>query len=150
MGGEPWFYVVPYQPDLAKVLSDLKQREFQAGRYNPAQPSPFLPAAAAVAPASRRHVNIEAAIRAAGPSGTRSILDMNRIAMDPDDLGYGVLTPVSDESLEERFGTTHPTREMVEEVSEFAGDVDRGHGAYVILYDEGQPAEILFAGCSYD
>ena len=38
MGGEPWFYFVPYQSDVNGVLHSLWRREFQAGRYNPATP----------------------------------------------------------------------------------------------------------------
>ncbi len=40
MGGEPYWYFVKYKPDLDSVLQELRDREFQAGRYNPA--TPFL------------------------------------------------------------------------------------------------------------
>ncbi len=46
--------------------------------------------------------------------------------------------------------TTQPTREMVEENMDFLEDVERGHGVYIILYQDGQPSEILFAGYSFD
>jgi len=35
MGGEPYWYFVPYQPDFQKALDELREREFRAGRYNP-------------------------------------------------------------------------------------------------------------------
>ena len=40
MGAEPYWYFVKYQPDVAAALEQLRQREFKAGRYNPA--TPFL------------------------------------------------------------------------------------------------------------
>jgi hypothetical protein len=36
MGAEPWFYFVDYQSDINQCLQELRQREFKAGRYNPA------------------------------------------------------------------------------------------------------------------
>jgi hypothetical protein len=40
MGGHPWWYLVPYEKDVAKSLEALRQREFKAGRYNPAEDFP--------------------------------------------------------------------------------------------------------------
>ena len=36
MGGHPYWYFVPYQENIQEALNALRQREFQAGRYNPA------------------------------------------------------------------------------------------------------------------
>src|SRR5262249_42058879 len=38
----PGFYIVPYQPNITQALNELKQREFNAGRYNPATPFSHL------------------------------------------------------------------------------------------------------------
>ena len=35
-GAEPWWYYVKYQEDVDLALQELRQREFVAGRYNPA------------------------------------------------------------------------------------------------------------------
>ena len=35
MGGHPCYYVVPYENDINHALQALRQREFEAGRYNP-------------------------------------------------------------------------------------------------------------------
>jgi len=40
MGGHPYFYSVPYDPDENAALQRLRQREFFAGRYNPVIPFP--------------------------------------------------------------------------------------------------------------
>jgi hypothetical protein len=36
MGGHAWFYFVDYEPDINAALRKLREREFRAGRYNPA------------------------------------------------------------------------------------------------------------------
>ncbi len=150
MGGEPWFYIVPYQPDISKALVELKQREFEAGRYNPVQWFPSCPPSPSTPSPGAQHATIEEAIEAAGASGTRSILDMHRVASDPAFPDYGVATPLPEDFLLERFGTTRPTREMVEDCLDILEGVDRGQGIYTVLYRDGQPTEILFGGLSYD
>jgi len=150
MGMEIWGYFVPYQPDIGKALSDLRWREFQAGRYNPVQPFPeFLPGPESPSPGAQ-HASIEEAVEASGADGTRSILDMNRIGKNPGDFGFGVVTPVSEEQLIEMFYTTQPTREMIESDMAFHGGLGGGQGVYVIVYRDGKPTEIFFTGLSYD
>jgi hypothetical protein len=39
---------------------------------------------------------------------------------------------------------------MVEQNMDFLDDIDRGHGVSIILYKDGKPDEIFFAGYSYD
>lgn len=48
------------------------------------------------------------------------------------------------------YGTEQPTRQMVEENMDFFNDLERGHGIYLAIYENGRPSEILFAGYSYD
>jgi hypothetical protein len=38
MGAHPYWYTVKYRPEVDAALEDLRQREFQAGRYNPVMP----------------------------------------------------------------------------------------------------------------
>jgi hypothetical protein len=52
--------------------------------------------------------------------------------------------------LQDLYGTTQPTRAMVEENLDFLEDVERGQGVFILLYDQGQPTEIFFAGYSFD
>jgi hypothetical protein len=64
--------------------------------------------------------------------------------------GYGAVTPLADDVLLRHYGTTRPTREMVEDFA-FAEDMgERGQGVYVVLYRDGRPDAILFAGYSFD
>jgi hypothetical protein len=124
MGSNPYFYFTPYRKDLQAALEDLllRQREFKAGRYDPAMqaadppsymfqfdfpPDDMSPAAGA------RHSSIEAAMNAGAESGTRSILDITRIADEPD---YSAACPLSSGDLMELLGTTQPTRDLIERV----------------------------------
>jgi hypothetical protein len=70
---------------------------------------------------------------------------IERIAAEPD---FGVATELPQERLEELYGTDKPTREMVAENMDFLEDVDRA--IYCVLFRDGKPSEIFFAGMSYD
>jgi hypothetical protein len=147
MGGEPWFYFVPYQADINGALQTLRRREFQAGRYNPATPFLEFPVDPGTRGPGAQHASIEEAISDADADGTRSILDMERISDEPD---YGAVTPMSDDDLVEMFGTTKPTREMIESNEELFEALERGQGVYIVAYRDGTPSEIFFAGYSFD
>ena len=144
MGGHPWFYFVPYQPDILGAMQALRRREFEAGRYNPAV---MFPMDAGVSSPGAQHASIEEALEASDADGTRSILDMERIGQSPD---YGVVVPLPAELLKELYDTAQPTRKMIEQNMEFLESIERGQGVYVIVYENGSPSEIFFAGYSYD
>jgi hypothetical protein len=152
MGAEPWSYFVPYREDIEGALEDLRQQEFEAGRYDkPSGPHP--------APSS-----IEEARRASDASGTRSILDMVGVAESPRppgftledafesgiDPGLGLVAPLAPEQLVELFGTERPTRAMIEVSGGYYELIDRGLGIYIVAYDGDTPSELFFAGYSFD
>jgi hypothetical protein len=61
----------------------------------------------------------------------------------------GAVAPFPDEVLRVLYGTTQPTREMIEQGAD-SEYLDRGQGIYIVVYRDGEPAEIYFAGLSYD
>jgi len=147
MGAHAYWYVVKYNPDVEAALRALREREFAAGRYNPAMPFihfPITPASPAPGP---QHDSIAEAIEDAAEDGTRSILDLDGIA---DERDFGVAARLGDEELLEYFGTTTPTRDTVERNDDFFEDIERGQGVYVVLYKDGKPDELFFAGYSFD
>lgn len=146
MGGHPWWYLVPYEKDVAKSLEALRQREFKAGRYNPAEDFPRFPVDLDHAPGCK-HSSIDEALDDADADGTRSILDVSRIG---DEADYDVVAPLDEDDLMEFFGTVQPTAEDVEDCDELFDSIERGQGVYVIVYEDDRPAQILFAGYSYD
>jgi hypothetical protein len=149
VGAHPWFYVVPYQPEIRKAMLELREREFQAGRYNPMVAFPDM--AGAVTPGAQ-HDSIDEAREAADADGTRSIVDMDDVGTepaDPDDPQFGVVSPIDPDLLLELFGTSQPTREMLD-TADFMEELERGTGVYIVTYEKGKPSEICFAGYSYD
>jgi hypothetical protein len=149
MGGEPYFYIVPYQNDVGAALQALRKREFEAGRYNPVMPFPsrHFPLGPRSPAPGRKHPSIEAALEASDADGTRSILDIESVSDTPD---FGRAVPLSDTTLIDLYGTARPARAQVEADMDFFEDIERGHAVYIVLYDGAAPSEILFAGYSYD
>ena len=78
---------------------------------------------------------------------SRSILDLDHVSDDPD---FCAAAPLPDDVLQDLYGTTQPTREMVEQNMDFLEDVERGQGVYIILYKDDQADEVFFAGYSFD
>jgi hypothetical protein len=147
MGGHPYFYWVPFQPDIQAALDELREREFRAGRYNPVMWFPEFPVGPSSPAPGPQHRTIREALAASDADGTRSILDLDHISLEPE---FFAVTPVSDEQMNDLFGTTRPTREMIESSEELFEDIDRGQGIFVVAYRDGAPDEIYFAGYSFD
>jgi hypothetical protein len=148
MGGHPWFYFVEYEPDVNAALQKLREREFQAGRYNPVVDFPEFPVTPQSPAPGAQHDSIEEAFEDADADGTRSILDMERVE---DSSDFNAVAPMSEEDLVAFFGTDKPTRRMIEDNDDLFEPLERGKGVYVIAYDDGgQPSEIFFAGYSFD
>jgi len=147
MGGHPWFYFVDYEPDVNAALQRLREREFQAGRYNPVIDFPEFPVTPLSPAPGAEHDSIEEAFEDADADGTRSILDMMQVSDTPD---YSAVSPLPQEDLISLFGTDKPTHEMIEESEELYDKLERGQGVYVIVYKDDQPSEIFFAGYSFD
>lgn len=122
MGGHPWFYYVDYEPDINAALQRLRQREFLAGRYNPAIDFPEFPVDEDSPVVGAQHSSIEEALEETDADGTRSILDMQGVSDTPD---YCVVAPLSSEKLLELFGTDKPTYEMIEDSEELYEVLER-------------------------
>jgi hypothetical protein len=161
MGGHPYWYVVPYESDINAALQKLRHREFEAGRYNPVISFPEFPIGPNSPAPGRQHTSIEEAIGSADADGTRSILDMMRgvlprpYKVDPnpaniDDLPYAGVSPLTGSDLISFFGDARPSREAVEKFGPLWERLERGTAVYVVLYSNGEPHEIFFAGISFD
>ncbi len=146
MGAHAYYYFVPYDADLNGALMRLRQREFEAGRYNPAMPLLTFPIEEGSPAPGQQHDTIKEALKDAREDGTRSILDIVLVDTRPD---FGVAAPLPPPRLEQLFGTTQPTRAMIEANHAFFDDIVRGHCIYIIAYEGGQPHELFFAGLSF-
>ena len=150
MGAQPYWYIVKYQPNINQALQQLRQREFRAGRYNPMMPFLEFPVHTNSPAPGPGHDSIHEAIIDADADGTRSILDLDHLATEPE---FGAVCPLPNHLTLELFGTLHPTRAQFEQAEDFWENEffeERGQGVYVLLYQNGQPNEIVFAGYSCD
>jgi hypothetical protein len=147
MGAHPYFYFVEHQGDVDAALQELRQREFDAGRYNPVEPFLDFPLGPDSPAPGAKHESIEEAMEAADADGTRSILDIEAIGEEPN---FGTAVPLREDELEQYFGTTQPTHDMVADNMDFLEDIERGHCIYITVYKEGKPSELFFAGYSFD
>lgn len=68
------------------------------------------------------------------------------------------IKPLSDLELVRCFGTTKPTREVIddnlanaaEEDEDLYQNINRGQGVYLIIYKDAKPDGIFFGGYTYD
>jgi hypothetical protein len=149
MGAEPYWYYEKYNADVSAALQSLRQREFKAGRYAPVImfPAELFPLGPKSPAPGAKHTSIEQARKDAGEDGTRSILDLDFVSKEPK---FGAVSPISESILQNMYGTVKPSRAMVEKNMDFLEDVQRGHGVYIVLYKDGKPDGICFAGYSFD
>jgi hypothetical protein len=180
MGGNPWHSFTRYQPDINAALQNLREQEFRAGRYGfdywANQTMTSLESIGATFPTIlernnqklsadeliEKHGSVSAAIEAilneTAPDGTTSILDIEYISDIPQP---SAACPLSENELQEIFKTVEPKREQIEAIlihetepadgwEVFWESIERGEGRYIIVYQEGQPTEIFFAGYSFD
>ncbi len=150
MGARFWSYFVPYQEDLRAALQALREQEFRAGRfYQPSEvQSGFFGRLLGRPPSKpKQPASIREAIKTSAATGTRSVLDMERISDTPD---YSAVSPVPQNELHRLLGTDKPTREAVEQCEKLVERIDRGQGICVVTYRNGKPDGIYFAGYSFD
>lgn len=180
MGASGWSYVVPYDPDISAAFRDLQSEVLRKGEYTSfgtrdeilemyrneqervdqrfedddlrqevrqdiahrIKRLESLPEPTSVDEeiALIREIQAEA--------GTHSILDMRTVS---DDREFAVVSPFSDEELMSLFGTTKPSREIAQAKEvEMMTQIPRWMGRYLVIYEGGEPHQIMFAGVSGD
>jgi hypothetical protein len=132
MGAEPWSSFTKYDPDIQRALDTLRRDVFAAGEFRYAEEHP---------------ASIEEALEIADADGTASILDIQQIADEPE---FCCAAPLSTDELKRYFGSEHPTRDDIEASDDFWEDLERGQARYAVVYFDGKPSEIYFAGYSFD
>lgn len=139
MGGSPYWYFVEFKDNVEDTLSNLRKREFEAGRYEPAM-SVFggdnklrlqFPIDLKAASPGAQHASERHALEASMEGGTQSILDITKVSAEPVAAGdpgdpmamfgrggrsFQTSYPIEPELLRAAFGTEQPTRGVVERV----------------------------------
>ena len=145
MGASGWVYFAPYEEDLTAVLDELREDVFRSGKYFKLwERYPKILKGGRKPPTT-----IDEGLELNAESGTHSILDVVDV-VDEREAGY--VAPIPEDELERFFGTTRPTRDMVDtsEVFELVEDWGRYEGAYFLLYSGDRPTEVCFVGFSGD
>ena len=146
MGAESWTYYVPYQENLEQAFQDLRQRVMDTGDYEIPENYKDAPLPQTIEEVWRRCAEEGA--------GTYSILDMASLSTDPNATETGLVQPLSSQDLRELFGGEKPTRAEVEATFEEGWFWDKVRtnwgGLYVIIYQNNDPYELVFAGFSGD
>ena len=165
MGGHPYWYWTKYQTDVKTTLEDLRQREFVAGRYNPAMPFIEFPITDDSPSPGANHRSIEEALEASDADGTRSILDISEVsnlpyeeALERSTQGgvdlYCTTFPLSKAELIDLFGTDRPDRQTIESaesaIDELCENLERGTAKHIVISDRDRPIEVFFIGYSFD
>lgn len=132
MGAEPWSIFTKYDADLQRALDNLREEVFAAGDYRYAEEEP---------------TSIEEALEIADADGTASILDIQAISDEPD---FCCAAPFTPSELKTYFGAERPTRGQIEGSDEYWDELERGQARYAVVYADGKPAELYFAGYSFD
>jgi len=132
MGAESYAYYVPYEKNVQHALESLRTRVFERGEFNGFELAPSTP---------------EEAFELMDTDGTASILDIQQVADQPN---FFCAAPFTLDELQAHFGTDQPTRTEIESGDGFWNTLERGQARYVVVYQDEQPAEIYFAGYSFD
>jgi hypothetical protein len=151
VGASNWEYAVPYEPDLANALGQLRLQVFVTGEF--VSPTEFgLPA-----PASLDELMTEPYWEFLGTCGTHSILDIAAGVLPADQLDqdFSTIRPLTDAETTALFGVDMPTRSDFARLSDSEQlydyvDAGRYTGRAAILWDAGSPNEIVFWGYSGD
>jgi hypothetical protein len=132
MGAEPWSCFTKFDSNIQRALDKLRDEVFESGNFRYAEEGPS---------------SIDEALEIADADGTCSILDIMQISDTPD---FCCAAPFTKSELTTYFGTEQPTRSDVESSEDFWEEMERGQARYAVLYANGQPSEIYFAGYSFD
>ncbi|HVU15279.1 MAG TPA: hypothetical protein VHD32_00025 [Candidatus Didemnitutus sp.] len=181
MGASTWSYLVPYAESPDQALQRLREDVFRQRKYGDGIPSADEmraqfeklfgggqdPAMRAQLEASivkieelRSQIprmpeprSIEELLMQRAESGTHSILDIQGISPVPE---FGAVSPMPGDDLVRIFGTSEPTREMVEallgdeRLMEHPLVSKRWQGVFFAVYGGGRPVEFCFVGTSGD
>jgi hypothetical protein len=83
----------------------------------------------------------------AGADGTRSILDILKIAPEP---SYCAAAPLTPDEYHRYFGTERPSLDTVRNSEDLWEELERGMARYVLAYEGDRPTKIVFVGYSFD
>ncbi|MCE7003478.1 hypothetical protein LWC34_11650 [Kibdelosporangium philippinense] len=141
MGASEWYNFAPYQPDVSRAFTETQQRVLTERDYlEDVHDVGDFETLAELAELKEDEEFWEV--------GTHSILDMHAIG---ESVEVGVITAMSPQEVREEFGTDTPDHaDFMRYRKTDSYHVERWHGRYAVLYEDGQPHEVVFWGASGD
>jgi len=149
MGATSWQHIRTLDGDVERTLEQLRHDVFVAGAFyvadEPAVSSGSLDTSAVAC--LDRPVSIEDALRWNGREGTHSVLDMtDGVAERP---RFGAVSPLGPDIAARCFGNARPALFEVLMADFDAIDVcEPGTGRSLIIAEPGEPALVVFVGCT--
>ena len=158
MGGCYWSYFVRYEEDVEAAMQKLRSEIFRTGKYTRSRDvfsqeeiDDDSELALEIMQLEEPET-IEELLEQEEESGTNSIIDITHVSQIRE---FCVASPMPTKSLRDLFGTDIPTHEMVEtkrylDLAAHPLTCEKWMGVYFIVYRDGRPDEIFFAGVSGD
>ena len=146
MGATSWQHIRTFSGDVERTLGELRRDVFAARSFYLTDEPVFVPSGPAVA-CLERPSSIDDALRWNGDEGTHSVLDITAgVSAHPARAAVSILAP----ALAERcFGNARPTLFEVLMTDFDAADVcEPGTGRYFVIAEPGEPALVVFVGCT--
>lgn len=144
-----WQHIRTFSGDVSRTLEQLRcdvfgSRAFYAcdePRIERTEPTSSL------ATCARRPATIAEALAWNGDEGTHSVLDITEgVALTPT---VGAVSPLAPEAADRCFGSARPTLFEVLMTDFDAADVcEPGTGRYFVIAEPGEPALVVFVGCT--
>lgn len=125
--------------DVEKMMQKIDKAGFAAAAREALKPKDAPPPS-----------TIDELLEQCAEAGTHSILDIDGVSPAPE---LGAATPLSETQLQTLFGTTQPTKAMIQSAKEdgrLHALCNRWQAVFLTVYEDGQPAEYVFAGVSGD
>lgn len=149
MGATSWQHIRTFSGDVERTLEQLRSDVFSSGAF-------YLSDEPALIGAGERGTLVNCAARPAtiidalernGGEGTHSVLDITEgITTQPT---WGAVSPLAPELADRCFGSARPTLFEILMTDFDAADVcEPGTGRYFVVAEPGQPALVVFVGCT--
>lgn len=132
MGAEAYCWITKYRKNLSDALDSARRETFVAGKFIGAEEYP---------------ATIEDAVARDPECGSGSLLDIVSVSDSPELLS---VCGLSQDELQEFFGTERPSLTEIQKCALFWESFDRGEARAVTLYEGGKPIKICFAGWTID
>lgn len=144
-----WQHIRTFSGDVSRTLEQLQRDIFAAHAFylNDEPVTGRVPDESSVATCVRRPATITDALEWNGVEGTHSVLDITEgVAATPT---ARAVSPLAPEDADRCFGNARPTLFEVLMTDFDASDVcEPGTGRYFVIAEPGEPALVVFVGCT--